>query len=226
MLWRPVAFFYRKYIIAASNWNLWQQFSSDRSHLAFHIHESATRKIHQRISIQHASHIFIPISQILHQVLTYFRSKRLSTKQLCLWSISLFPYSTIAVFSIPCFTVSPHKVGIICCTAYLHRYLTPHLPIMLLTWALPHTEVSSSQTVVRIGHHLQQVGVIECSWGTLGHTCATVFRVFTSLRRRNCFMILNREWNFSRNSCFSRLACVRVHSTTNDTTIAAHCNQL
>ena len=50
---------------------------SELSHLALHVRESATRKIHQRISIQHASRIFIPTSRILHQVLTHFWSKRL-----------------------------------------------------------------------------------------------------------------------------------------------------
>ena len=58
------------------------------NHLVHCIRESATRKIHQRISIQHASHIFIPISCILYQVLTHFRCKRLrSLLCVCVWYV-------------------------------------------------------------------------------------------------------------------------------------------
>ena len=60
-----------------SNCDVWQSFSGDLSHLVFHICESVTRNISQRISIQHASRIFIPISRIVHQVVTHLRSKRL-----------------------------------------------------------------------------------------------------------------------------------------------------
>ena len=56
---------------------------SNLSHYVFYIHESATRKIHQKISFQHASRIFIPISCILHQVLTHFWSKRLRSLHSC-----------------------------------------------------------------------------------------------------------------------------------------------
>ena len=110
MLRRPAAFLYRKCVITGSNWNLWQQFSSDRSNLAFHIHESATRKIHQRISIQHASHIFIPISQILHQVLTYFWCKRLRSLDISNYKTTLSLVNKLISFT-PLFQYSVFRVS-------------------------------------------------------------------------------------------------------------------
>ena len=56
---------------------------SNLSHFAFYIRESATRKIHQKISFQHASRIFIPISCIQHQVLPHFWSERLRYLHSC-----------------------------------------------------------------------------------------------------------------------------------------------
>ena len=53
--------------------------------------------------------------------------------------------------------------------------------IWSLTRALQHTEVSSSQTVVWVGHCSKQVWVIDHSLGTLGHTSTIVLKVITSL---------------------------------------------
>ena len=51
----------------------------------------------------------------------------------------------------------------------------------MLTWAFQHTEVSSSQTKVWIGHNSEQVRVVDPSGGTLRHTSAVVSKVITSL---------------------------------------------
>ena len=49
--------------------------SSNLSYLAFHICKSTPGR--ENTSVRHASCIFIPISRILNQVLTHFRSMRL-----------------------------------------------------------------------------------------------------------------------------------------------------
>ena len=72
---------------------------------------------------------------------------------------------------------------------WLIRLQGANWPITLLTRALQHTEVSSSQTKVWIRHNSEQVGVVNPSRETLCHTSAIVLKVITSLEgERNCLL--------------------------------------